>query len=246
MLQASAFWSGDTVLDSNVANGGGGAVFGLSCPTVSLNWNVVRQNRARFWHSGGLAFVHCITSISNSVFHNNLAGDCGGAIGLYFSPLMLLDSTFRDNAALADGGAIWLIGVLSMVTSSGDVRVINNAAGDRGGGISIATQGSLAIVGQGCLNLHGNSAGKHGGGFSLEFESKVQSEEGDVGCLNVDSNSALEGGGGFVSGDSMLSLTWTPSESDHGFAAAPAGVFFFSPPPLAQVAPVAIGGRIVT
>lgn len=111
--------------------------------------------------AGGAAFA---TTIVDSTFDDNHAGDAshpsasGGAVQAA-TPVLARRSTFSNNTATGQGGAVFAGSSASFVATS--CTISGNASGQNGGGIYLSSTGGLALHG---VTVTNNTAGSFGGG----------------------------------------------------------------------------------
>ena len=152
--------------DANTAtNSGGGAVF--------MNGN-----------SGGML------TVTDSVFSGNSAGQGGGAINSQARDgSTLLDNLFIGNSAVGTGGAVKLdTGAGGVVMTVRRNTFSLNASADRGGGLYVRADGTLALE----SNLfEANDAGNNGGGINVENTNEV------IATRNTFCDNTANQGGGF-------------------------------------------------
>jgi predicted outer membrane repeat protein len=146
----------------NRSEGGGGMYFETSY--AQLNDCVFDSDSAS---TGGALFIALWSSpgISDCLFTGNKAEPySGGAIACWQSSPYILGSTFLENSAGLDGGA--MICNSTCLATIRDCRFIGNTAGRSGGAIRSfdATQVDVATS-----TLTGNSASVLGGGISTEL-----------------------------------------------------------------------------
>ena len=152
-------WTGDTKFINNVAHGNegrGGAMYVLDSSAVS--WSGNTEFVANAATRGGAVFVSNASSISwtgTTEFTSNEAGEGGGGFGsMPLDPsantaasLLVIDgsTTFSNNSCGASGGALALLGGLSVHIGAADVSFINNTAALSGGAVFISGTGAGPI-----------------------------------------------------------------------------------------------------
>ena len=108
--------------EGNTASSGG-AITSVGGGDLSIDGSTFRNNRSQS-NVGGAVFANGETTITDSTFEGNLgtvdAFADGGAVALTDGSLTVSGSTFADNGATGDGGAIHLADAadLSSVTNS--------------------------------------------------------------------------------------------------------------------------------
>ena len=175
----------DVVIAHNavVGNSHGGGLFAVGA--VDIVDSRVESNRAvntslNGGLGGGISASGSIT-ITRSMVNDNETHVDGGGIYVLGGDLTLLDSTFSNNVAGGDGGAI---------SASRSVRVerstiSGNTSGQEGGGIS--SNGDLSIFGS---TIQANASGKGGGGILVGGLADLL-----VADSTISGNSAFTGGG---------------------------------------------------
>jgi predicted outer membrane repeat protein len=134
-------------------------------------------------------------SVSQSVFNNNSAGNCGGG-ALYFksveagvNTLTITDSTFTGNVALSgnDGGALYIDSGTANITRS---VFSGNSCGDDGGAIYHSI-GTLNVVD----SVFSNNSADLGGAIS-RFDGGITTITGSTFAGNSATNTATSSNGG--------------------------------------------------
>ncbi|QDS99772.1 right-handed parallel beta-helix repeat-containing protein [Adhaeretor mobilis] len=121
----------DSLIDSNRAEAGGGALIGsdIYSPYPHLSHSIVTNNTATQYGGGILGITQLILEYSN-VSHNKASE--GGGLYSSYNLAVILNSTFAYNEATnGSGGAIHVDG-LRLLQST----LTNNTASDQGGAIS--------------------------------------------------------------------------------------------------------------
>jgi len=114
---------------------------------------------------GGIDALNGTVRVSDSIFSNNTSPvNDGGGIQVYYSTLLITNTTFNGNHADQGGG---------IYSYDSDVTVTNstfsgNSAGSHGGGIYMYNDGSTSTLNLINCTITGNSAGSDGGGIYLE------------------------------------------------------------------------------
>lgn len=106
----------DSVIDGNIAESGGGGIRGFSCPTGILNStisnNSVKERGGRYIRNGGGINIIGSVVIDASTIIGNSAEQGGGMWGIVSQALgevfIVRNSSFVDNAAIKDGGGIYV------------------------------------------------------------------------------------------------------------------------------------------
>ena len=138
---------------------------------------------------------------ANSLFEGNLAGDSlegapnnGGAVYSLNSSLIINDSSFMDNYAAGDGGAVYAANLLS---TSGNVITVQlsdfseNRSSQHGGAFYISNKVDGAYIVT--SSFIGNTSGERGGAI-FSADSDI-----DLDICNFHSNQAEHGGAVFTS-----------------------------------------------
>jgi len=222
----------------NRAAGGGGIATAFGAQ-AEIDGAEIRQNEATIGDGGGIWVVFGgSVSVTGSLIAENVAAEDGGGIaaGVGDGPggggrVMVRDSVVRDNRAGAYG-----ISVIddSHLELSGS-RIAQNAAGLRGGGISVtigatanirdsSVVGNTAIDGGGIeiqgaaarlegVTIAGNTATRYGGGLHLQG--------GLVHAVNVtlSGNQAPDGSAARLNNTSTLTLSFVTVADHQGSAA---------------------------
>jgi hypothetical protein len=132
---------------SNLTLTGGLAEFGGGLYVYNSNLSLlnltIAGNEASSY-GGGICIQYASPYLSNITVSDNEA-EKGGGIRIVYSSPTIMNCTIRDNYAYDDGGGmhlrgkvdidVQLSGVQSMVPIFKNVQIINNVAGDGGGGI---------------------------------------------------------------------------------------------------------------
>ena len=227
--------SGGVRFHDNYAGFQGGGIFQKK---VSMNifGTMTFSNNSAVDSGGGVKLTYGSVNISGDVvFSGNYAGPSykgtvseGGGLDMWYSNLTVTGSMlFANNSAYQAGG---IAIVYSMMLSSGNVTIINNAAnpkiGSSGGGLLIggsnatisnalianntASQGGGMMVQSGNMVLTErvlfmqNTGGFYGGGATL-----IDSTLNNSGNLEFVQNSAVVSGGGILLKTSNITVTVT-------------------------------------
>jgi len=137
----------DSVFDSNSGPGNGGALRSSHALTISRS---LFEDNSAYNGSGGGVMGYAAITISASTFLGNLADVAGAATG---TTLSISDSTFNDNIAQIDIGAVYG----NAITISGSSFDGNEAADDDA---AVSSTGALVVSESSLTN---NSAGHQGG-----------------------------------------------------------------------------------
>ena len=165
--------------------GNGGAIDWLGANATVLNSNFTNNNA----YDGGAIYIGSTTghtNITGSTFTDNGAINNGGAINFVASSVTVNESNFYDNSAKSNGGALYVggEGTTNFVYSSEFVN--NTATSGRGGAIDwVAAKGE--IIGS---NFTENSA-EYGGGVYFGLKSK----NSQIKNVIFTGNSATKNGG---------------------------------------------------
>lgn len=131
-------------------------------------------------------------SVSNSTFTNNTATKNGGAIYNYEGTLTVTASTFDANKSAKNGGAIISNGILTISDCTISNNVASGATPGIGLGGGIATFGTTAVTDISNCEINNNSA-HHGGGAVYNASSTT------IDNSTIDNNWASVDGGGLFS-----------------------------------------------
>jgi hypothetical protein len=209
----STFESNESLLDGSIDNGhGGGAIYidgasdngdTSSGGRVSIRGSTFRNNSTA--GQGGAVFSWLYPPddvvIAESTFVGNTAltnqegnAALGGAVYHGNGPLTLSNTTFANNTAVRQGGALWPDGrypaVLTNVTFAGNRAVTDEATGNGGLGGAIAGNGNLTCI---HCTLANNHAGHKGGAI---FFNQDNNPGHSITLINtiLDSNTAWNNG----------------------------------------------------
>ncbi|WP_296789228.1 Ig-like domain repeat protein [uncultured Methanobrevibacter sp.] len=178
----------------NTANASGAAIFiGNGSDNSGINGSVFVGNNITNetgGHGGAIDIVADNTNVTNSNFTNNNAF-YGGAIfvGSKSGNTHIADTTFRDNTAEVDGGAINL--QASGVTLNG-TKFVWNVAHRNGGGIYVGGVGTTNKIYN--SNFTSNVAYNNGGAVYW------RAYAGHIEYTNFTLNSAINGGAIYLNG----------------------------------------------
>ncbi len=150
--------------EGNTSSASGSAISNESNSTLTVTGTTFHNNRAPVSYSGGAIYnsPDSRATITRSIFTENTAGN-GGAIQT-FGTMTIRDSTFTDNEAEGDGGAI-------DARSGGQLEVVNTTisgnSANRGGGFSAAgpLAGNSATLTN--VTLANNTASSSGASIAL-------------------------------------------------------------------------------
>jgi predicted outer membrane repeat protein len=192
----------------------GGAVGANQVNTTAQPLNVTRctftQNSATKANSGAGGAVYSISSsvltVTNSTFTNNTAAGDGGAIRVQTSntTTTINGSTFATNTA-GDGGAILVQGPTNIDTTT----VRDNTSSDSGGGVWV--QGTLAVTNSTISGNRSTSSVGGGGGIFVQGNFTLQNS-------TVDGNRAGNGGGvAYALGGNAASITFSTITGNSAF-----------------------------
>lgn len=134
----------DVRISGGAANGRGGAIANrgwLGIADSELAHNQARYDGGAIDNAGELAMYRVR-------LHDNFAGSNGGALALAAGHAQVLDSTFEQDRAQADGGAVWLAATATLdlagSTFAGNAADDGLNATSRGG--AIASDGAATIA----------------------------------------------------------------------------------------------------
>jgi hypothetical protein len=177
----------------------GGGVF---CDGARLDWTggALVGNAADV--GGGWFASGGELRLSGVEIAGNTARLGGGGYGTRLAPLELVSCVCHDNAALEDGGGLWLGGTGAAINDS---RFTANSAGGRGGGARVGP-GSLATLSY-CV-LAGNTAVGTGGGLDVTCQSPAGTPCAEARLFHVDlaANRAPQSGAAAVSGAARIAV----------------------------------------
>jgi filamentous hemagglutinin family protein len=158
----AGLWLNDTAaivnlatFDNNQAIEGGGGIDLNGSTTLTVLDSTLRNNRADYGGAINTNVLNGPVLIERSTFTNNSADTDGGAI-CSDPTVMVRDSTFDGNTATRNGGAINNLGTLSLLGSN---RFIGNQASQAGGAIFNGTGQSLTVTGATFTNNQATAVG---------------------------------------------------------------------------------------
>lgn len=190
---AGAILTGFTIRNGNAQNGGGVYISGAS-PTITKNviTGCTAHSAINTGGGGGLVAVSGSPAISYNTFTNNTADanggsvsmvSCGGifmnnsisggtatnggGVAIYGGTVNVLYCTFTNNAATAEGGALYCSGA-STAYMAGNTLSANTA--NHGGGIFC---NSTSVAQMACNLIHHNTGLDSGGGAFLFSTSPI-------------------------------------------------------------------------
>ncbi len=177
---------------------GGGIVIQNDSAVTVVNCEIV-ANSAPAGSGGGIAVTSgSAAKMYGCTIAENTAWTYGGGVsGFHCDRVWLEDCTLQGNAVSGDGGALHVFGEGSMAGLIG-CQVLENIAGDRGGGLCVAEAGWMFV--DHCV-LTANS-GKRGGGASAAGASAHLYVSGST----VSENHSDWSGGGIAVEDGDLTL----------------------------------------
>ncbi len=183
-------------VDSMGEGGGGLYLFGAYGSSVTVTQSTFDSNHSA--SSGGGLFVSGVLGQLRGLhFQGNSAdGGSGGAIYSYKPTLSLTTSDFNKNRSTADGGAIFVRGIVNNVSSNlipdqlslESLSFDSNQAAGEGG--ALATEGDLSMSIY-RVAATGNVAGTGGGGLYVHSNDKVF-----LNSLLLTGNNTSQGDGG--------------------------------------------------
>ena len=190
---------------------GRGAGFYIYNATVTLSNTIVTNNTAANFAGGARLFgTSTLNILDGSLFDNNRAlnGNGGGIAATNDPDINVQDSTFQNNHASGNGGAIFVeAGTLSF---EGAWSMSENDAGGNGGALAIVGTGNgsfLATKGPGASLISNNHAGGSGGAVYLENTSTLELHATQGPMLEIQSNTAdLDGGAAFAGGGGFFDI----------------------------------------
>ena len=151
VVKSTVSWSGATTFSNCTARRGGALYFYLNSRT---SWSGRTEFVANSAESGGAIFTLQGSSISwtgTTEFTSNEASTDGGAVGSFaldsvtnpLDSVLVIDgsTTFSDNSCGANGGALALLGGLSLDIGAVDVTFVNNSAAVAGGAVFVSGTG---------------------------------------------------------------------------------------------------------
>ncbi len=196
----------DSKLQNNSSEESGGGAYMLET-RVNISGSIVNDNRAA--DSGGGLLIDSrerSTNISSTVFRNNHARDFyGGGMLIMDGDVWLDHNEFFDNSARS-GGALLLGGTDTATLTN--VRIANNYARERGGGI--AHHGGKLIIRD--STIYDNRAQYQGGGLyqdglRAEVTRTYVTRNEATGCLRAPCNREwADGIGGGIYNHSSLDI----------------------------------------
>ena len=140
---------------------GGGILIMSSTGAVNITGGTFKDNQGSY--GGAIASIDGPVTISNATFEGNISG-YGGALLSYDSEggtsFIISNSTFKNNTALADGGAICAWGTSVLAENS---KIYENAA-DTGAGVKVYSgEADFSTT-----SVYNNKATTSGNDFSIE------------------------------------------------------------------------------
>lgn len=164
-----------TVIGCSITNctaGRGGGIENLGTLTLSNSW--VYLNTATLNGVGGGGIYNDGSGIAGTVLNinggsqifSNTAYDGGGIYNGYATVQITENSQIYQNIASHYGGGIYCWGTTTSpgtITMNGG-QLVDNSAGDRGGGIYLASRSNVTFTD---VRIERNSATNHGGGFAM-------------------------------------------------------------------------------
>jgi hypothetical protein len=204
---------------------GGGAIYVLSESTVNIENSEFTGNEAR--NGGAIYNLLSDLTVVKSTFKNNqlvlaVPGGNGGGGGAILidgakgktGKIIIHDSTFTDNTAVAQGGAIFLQLYGNSTSSFENLTLSENSvtgSGDQGYGGAIFHVGSeTTLLSVANTTMSANRASNQGGGFWNGNNAKVNisnSTFSDNDAVSEDGNSGL--GGGIMITSGKINITNT-------------------------------------
>jgi hypothetical protein len=204
---------------------GGGAIYVLSDSTVNIENSEFTDNQA----SNGAAIYSLLSDLTvvKSTFEKNqsllsVPGGNGGGGGAVFidgangntGKIIIRESTFTDNTAVAQGGAIFLQLYGNNTSSFENLSLSGNSVtgnGNQGYGGAIFHVGSeTTLLSVANTTMSANRASNQGGGFWNGNNAKVNitnSTFSNNEAVSDDGNSGL--GGGIMSTSGQINITNT-------------------------------------
>jgi predicted outer membrane repeat protein len=191
----------ECAISANVGgqNGAGGAYFhAFLGGTVAVQRSTISFNHAP--SGGGIKADGSIQILDCEFLGNTTTQFSGNGGGLLLTANTSGDqfvsgSTFRDNVAFHDGGAIYVerVSNVSRTVLLVGNSIITNTADNQGGGIAVVAAVGTVIVDT--TTFHGNHAAVNGGGASIQAygTSRVRVENS-----TINSNSTRTNGGGLA------------------------------------------------
>ena len=181
----------------------GGAIYCDDTSTLTLTDVVVSNNEA---YVGGALWSACSLDISNSTFSDNTADSDAGAIFVDDGTMAISKSTFSGNKTTSgDAGAVYDDSGSPDASISESVFSGNTSAGDAG---ALFVYADMLVTDS---TFQGNSAEEHGGAL------KARNDLTMIGCT-VSANDAGGMGGGlmFENGTTNFLINTTVSGNDAG------------------------------
>jgi predicted outer membrane repeat protein len=180
------------------ANGSGSAIWSsgaLNITDSEFGYNTGGGGAVKPLSSGG------VTMITGSNFHDNQStasggGGYGGAMQVFDGPSVTIsNSTFINNKAGVDGGAIYVTGNSTLTVKDNSTLTSNSALSGRGG--AIANSGNLTLAN---ITVSGNSAYRAGGGI-------INLGTADLTNVTVNANASTQDAAGGIENRGTISLT---------------------------------------
>ena len=203
------------ILENEASYDGGGINAGASVTFVSN----AKINNNRAISRGGGAFLGQLANFTSeaSSYHGNMVEGSGGAIfaGIQSMPL-IVQSTFKNNKAMGDGGAIYLLDTRAELARVSLVQ--NSLLSGMGAGVCASGAAQVSFfnaVFEGNAIMNGGS----GGALAILQESNVS-----VAQCTFTRNKAASGGGIFARGSASATI----GDSDFGDNIAGAGLLEYN------------------
>jgi hypothetical protein len=197
----------NTTLSNNTAYYDGGGIYHYSGVTLTITNSTISGNTVDDGLGGGLTVGYAAqVTISGSVFDGNRSydgpgdGGYGGAIYCETaSTFTVNNSTFNNNYARYNGGALSFYGTSSIDATITNSLISNNEAEHWGGGIEHRT-GTLTLEN---VTISGNTATSSGyaGGAGIYLDGTA-----DLKFVTISGNTAALNGGGICTSGGTLTI----------------------------------------
>jgi outer membrane protein OmpA-like peptidoglycan-associated protein len=182
-----------STLSAHQATGAGGALWAVDTTEGVTLLDAILTDNLSLGSDGGAVGIGRGTplTVTGSVFQRNRAEAAdGGAISVRTttgSPLVSVShSTFRDNVADGQGGALAVDGAGEIAVV--DSFILDNVAGTDGGGLAATSAGRVGVTRT--LVHHNTASGRGGGTFETDSAQGATYQN-----VSYTENSAVDGGG---------------------------------------------------
>lgn len=169
---------------------------------VTLSEITAAENKAA--SAGGVHYLYKGGKIDDSTFSNNTAANQGGAIFLKAGDLALSGSNFTENTAVYGGGALYIGHDGKGNSQVSSCEFTQNTSSAFGGGIYLGSNKKLEVI----SSTFSKNEAAHGGGIStLAGPSDPANSNLSIQSSNFSENVALSGGGVFTAVPTQINQT---------------------------------------